>query len=523
MDSIEYIQLKLGEFSLIKKDKTHLMEVGKFTSFTFIGEIARYLFLIIASALVTNFFGAKVFGQYSYIISFITILITFSGLGVGSGVMYFGQKYKQQGHENKTRGIITYAYILVAVSGSILTTIIIIFAEPISKILLNSPEYAPLLARMAPLILIESLYGLSLTVFRSLKRIARYSLVRNIFYHFIRIAAILVCFAIFGIKDINGIIIPTYIAYTSVLAYNLFNQYRNSDIGKLSEISVSEKKEMIKYSLPLFMSAIIGILLRQADILMLGYIKTEEAVAVYKISIQICAIIPFFKHVTGSFFSPMIASLYHSGKKGEMVNTYKEITKWSFTVGLMIFLGIVLFGKSGLHLFGEEFVYAHTALILVACGHLVGVIVGHTGSVISMTGHPKFNLVTSGTIFTINIILNLIMIPKYGIIGAAVATLVSRSLGNIMVLAYLYITQKIHPYDIRYLKPIAAGTLSYITIYVLNKIIMWDGVTDILIKGFIFVIIYVGTIIILKIDEDDKVILNSMFSAVKNLFIKNKR
>ena len=507
---------------MIKKDKTHLIEIGKFTSFTFIGEIARYMFLIVASALVTNTFGAKVFGQYSYIISFITILITFSGLGLGSGVMYFGQKYLHQGHKSKTRGVIAYAYILVAISGSILTAVIIIFAEPISKIHLNSAEYAPLLARMAPLILIEALYGLSLTVYRSLKRIARFSLVRNIFYHFIRIAAILVCFAIFGIKDINGIIIPTYIAYTSVLAYNLFNQYRNADIGKSVDISVSEKKEMIKYSLPLFMSAIIGILLRQADVLMLGYIKTEEAVAVYKISIQICALIPFFKHITGSFFNPMIASLYHSGKKEEMVNTYKEITKWSFTVGLMVFLGIVLFGKSGLHLFGEEFVYAHTALILVACGHLAGVIVGHTGSVISMTGHPRFNLATTVTIFTINIILNIIMIPKYGIIGAAVATFVARTLGSLMELAYLYITQKIHPYDIRYLKTIAAGALSFITIYILNGIIMWDGVTDILIKGLIFVIIYVGTIIILKIDEDDKIILNSMFSAVKNLFTKKK-
>lgn len=376
---------------------------------------------------------------------------------------------------------------------------------------------------MAPLIFIEALYGLSLAVFKSKKRIARFSLVRNIFYHALRISAILVCFVIFGIKDVNGIIIPTYFAYTSVLVYNLINQYRNSDIGNSSSVSTSDKKELIKYSLPLFMSAIIGILLRQTDILMLGFIKSEEAVAVYKISIQICAIIPFFKHITGSFFNPMIASLYHAGKKEEMVNTYKEITKWAFTVGLMVFLGIVLFGKSGLHLFGEEFVYGHTALILVACGHLVGVIVGHTSGVISMTGHPKFNLVTSMTIFIANITLNILMIPKYGIIGAAIATMISRTLGSTMTIIYLYITQKIHPYDIRYLKPIVAGGLSYLIVFILNRIIMWDGVTDILIKGFIFVIIYAGTIILLKIDEDDKIILNSMFGAVKTLFNRNKR
>jgi len=505
---------------LVKKDKKYLTDIGKFTSFSFIGEIARYLFLISGSAIVTNTFGPKVFGQYSYIISFLTILITLSGLGLGNGVIYFSQKYRQKGFEIKALGVIAYAYVLVAIAGGFFTAVVMIFSEPISRILLNSADYGPLLFKMAPLILIEALYGLALTVFRSFKRIARYSLVKNIFYHAVRITVILVCFTVFGLKDISGIVISTYFAYTSVLVYSFISQYKKSEIGNPSAITKTEKVDMIKYSLPLFMSSIIGILLRQADIIMLGFIKTEEAVAVYKISVQICAIIPFFKHITGSFFSPMISSLYHAGKKEEMIHTFKEVTKWSFTVGLMIFIGIILFGKSALHLFGEDFIYGHRALIIVACGFLAGVAAGHTGSMISMTGHPKFNLLSSTVTFTVNIVLNILLIPKYGILGAAVATLISSIVSNSMSLIYLYITQKVQPYDIRFLKPIVAGVVSYTVIFSLNHMIMWDGMTDILIKGCIFVLVFAGTILILKIDDDDKIILKSMLNAIAQKFKK---
>lgn len=502
------------------KNKAYLKDIGKFTSVSVIGEVARYIFLLAASAIVTNTFGVKIYGQYAYIISFITILITFSGLGIGHGVVYFGQKFKQNGDDLKARGLMGYAYILVAVAGGGLTAIVMMFSEPISKILLNSADYSTLLFRMAPLIFIESLYGVSLSIFRSMKRIARFSLVRNIFYHAIRISVILLCFLVLDIKNINGLIISTYIAYISVLIYSLYNQYKNSDLGNPSGITKTERLDLIKYSLPLFMTSIIYVLLREADILMLGYMKTEDAVAVYKISVQICAIIPFLKHITGTFFGPMISSLYHGGKRDEMIHVFKTVTKWSFTIGLMVFLGIILFGESALHLFGRDFIYGYKALVIVACGSLAGVIAGQAGSMNSMTGHPRFNLISSVSSFTVNIILNIIMIPKLGIIGAAIATLAAEFLGNTLSLSYLYIKQKIHPYDIKYVKPIIAGGLSFLVIFLLNQVIMWDGATDILIKGFLFVIIFTGTIAVLKIDDDDKIILRSMYSSIARLVKK---
>lgn len=505
------------------KEKKYLSEIGRFTSFSFIGEVARYIFLLTSSAIVTNTFGAGVYGQYAFVVSLLTILITISGLGVSKGVIFYTQKFLHVGEEDKAKGIVAYAYLLVAAAGGLIAALVMIFATPISRTLLNSVEYAPILLRMAPLIVIEALFQLSLTVYRSRKRIARMSLVKSIYYHVARISIILLCFLVFGIKDVNGLIISTYGAYIFVLVYNLITQLKQEEVGKPSAIGRDEKKEVLLYSLPLFMSSIIGILLRQTDILMLGYITNEEAVAVYKISVQLCSIIPFINKITGTFFGPMISSLYHSGNKEDMKHTYRIITKWTFTVGLMIFLGIVFFGESALHLFGREFIYGHTALILVAVGNLAKVITGQSGSMNSMTGHTKVNLVTSVVTFVINVVLNLILIPKHGIIGAAIATLVSSIIGNFTSLIYLYITQKIQPYDITYLKPIVAGGVSYTVIYFINRAIMWEGVTDILIKGCIYVAVFAGSILLMKVDEDDKTILRSMIQSIRAVSRRKRR
>ena len=99
--------------------------------------------------------------------------------------------------------------------------------------------------------------------------------------------------------------------------------------------------------------------------------------------------------------------------------------------------------------------------------------------------------------------------------------MVSTVIGNSMTLIYLYIKQKIHPYDIKYIKPIIAGGVSYLTIYFLNHIIMWDGMTDVVIKGFIYVIVFSGSIILMRLDEDDKIILKTMFNTIMRLFKRN--
>ncbi|MBN2557859.1 MAG: flippase, partial [Clostridia bacterium] len=455
------------------RKESHLEDIGRFTSLSFSGELGKYFFLIVSSALVTNLFGAEIFGQYTYIMSFLTIIMGFAKLGMGDAALYFIPRHEEFEQKEKTAAVASFTYIVVSAISAFLTLLIIVFSIPISEHLLNSRESSRLLVAMAPLVFIETLYGQTMSVFRARKRIGRYSLIRNIFYHIVRILAILVVFLVFGIKNVHGIVIPTYVSYIFVLAYSLWYQARDSMIGNPGILAGAEKIKMIRYGLPLFMSAIIHVLLRQADIIMIGYMIGTGQVAVYNIAVQVCTIIPFFSVLANVFFNPMVSSLHHAGKRAEMIATYQAVSRWMFASGLFIFLGLMLFSESVLHLFGTEFIAGRTALILVGFGTLAGIITGPSGGMNAMTGHPKFNLIASSITFAVNIILNLILIPRSGINGAAVATLASAFTGGIISLAFLYRKQKIQPYTWKYLKPIIAGAASYAAIAMINRYIMW--------------------------------------------------
>lgn len=506
-----------------KKDISHLEEIGKFTSLSFAGEIARYIFLIISSAIVTNVFGAKIFGQYIYIMSFITIVITLSKLGMGKTVLFYIPKFMENGLHRKLKATISFSYIVVAISSGLLTVLIMIFSKPIAVNVLNSPDSGRLVLVLAPLVFIEALYNQTLAVFKGMKRIGRVSLIRNIYYHLIRIFALVICFFVFGVRDVYGIVIPTYAAYIFVLSYSAHYQMKNSFIDAPGALSSNEKRELMKYSLPLFMTSILYVLLRQVDILMIGFIKDSTQVAIYNIAIQICAIIPFFGQITNLFLGPVISSLHHSGKKKEIASTYQTITKWTFTVGLFIFIALFLFGESILHIFGKDFIGGDTALILVACGALIGVIIGPAGTMNAMTGHPGFNLITSIITFTINIILNIFLIPKHGINGAAFATLVAAFIGNTLSLFFLYRKQRIQPYNIKFLKPLVAGASSYLVISLINNYIYWKGITDVIIKGGIYTIIFMSIVWLLRIDEDDKIIIKHFLKGFGSIAKKLKQ
>ncbi|MFO7612424.1 MAG: flippase [Clostridia bacterium] len=506
-----------------KKDESHLEDIGRFASLSFSGELGKYFFLIVSSALVTNFFGAEIFGQYTYIISFLTIIMGIAKLGMGDAALYFIPRHDEFEQKEKTAAVTAFTYMVVSAVSAFLTLLIIFFSVPISEHLLNSRESSRLLIAMAPLVFIETLYGQTMSVFRARKRIGRYSLIRNIIYHVVRISAVLIVFLIFGIRNVYGIVIPTYVSYLFVLAYSLWYQVKESMIGNPRTLSGTEKIKMVRYGLPLFMAAIIHVLLRQADILMIGYIIGPGQVAVYNIAVQVCTIIPFFSVLANVFFNPMVSSLHHAGKRVEMIGTYQAVSKWMFASGLFIFLGLMLFSESVLHLFGTEFIAGSTALVLVGFGALAGIITGPSAGMNAMTGHPQFNLIASSITFTVNIILNLVLIPRHGINGAAVATLISAFTGGIISLVFLYKKQKIQPYTWMHLKPLAAGAASYAVIAMINRHIMWQGMTDVIIKAVLYAALFVGVMILLGFDDDDRVILKNLVKGFATIARKLKQ
>jgi len=105
---------------------------------------------------------------------------------------------------------------------------------------------------------------------------------------------------------------------------------------------------------------------------------------------------------------------------------------------LTVSIILAIFGKFALSLFGPEFVVTYVPLLILLCGRIVCALAGPVGLLMTMTAHQNL----AGTIIAIstviNIALNICLIPSLGLIGAAISTAFSVSLGNIVLLVFVW-------------------------------------------------------------------------------------
>ena len=98
---------------------------------------------------------------------------------------------------------------------------------------------------------------------------------------------------------------------------------------------------------------------------------------------------------------------------------------------------IIVFGDYILHIFGEEFITGYTVLVILCIGQFINVATGSVGQILAMTNREKLlrKCVVYGTV--INLLLNIVLVPNYGMIGAAIATSIAWTITNVMALFFV--------------------------------------------------------------------------------------
>lgn len=210
----------------------------------------------------------------------------------------------------------------------------------------------------------------------------------------------------------------------------------------VSFVSNSNTISFLKESFPMMVSGAILVFLGWADTFVLGVYETDKVIGVYNVTLKIAALTSFSLHALNSILAPKIAKSYQN--KDEV--SYKKMiyfsTKLNFFITLVIVLFIIYFQKFILGLFGEEFLSGTKVLIILCIGQLINSLSGSVGIILQMTGQQKAyqNIVLIALV--INIILNFMLTPIYGAIGAAIATVISISFWNIT--GAIYLKQKLN-------------------------------------------------------------------------------
>ena len=195
---------------------------------------------------------------------------------------------------------------------------------------------------------------------------------------------------------------------------------------------------LLLVSIPMLLTNSLYLILNWTDVLMIGYFKSEDFVGIYNISVKIAALNVIGLSSVNAIAAPKFAELYAKKYFCNLRKIVKQTTLIGTIISTPVFLIILIFPQFLLKMFGAGFLDGRIPLLILAGGQFYHAIAGATLILLNMTGYEKTarNIILIGT--SLNLVLNYFLIPKYGITGAAIATMTSTIFWKSLSLFYVH-------------------------------------------------------------------------------------
>lgn len=451
----------------------NLITLARGTSLNGLGYVSRTLLLYLYSFLLARLLGAEGLGLYALAASLVLLAAQIGELGMRGGVMRFVGAALAKGDRTRAAAVLRLALILTLLASGALASFTWLAAERIAVDVFAKPELALLLKILVPATVFLAL-GNVLAAFTQAFRVMKYKvLVQDLVQLVLQIVlAVLLIYAGLGVA---GSVLAYVIA--ALIALILLAVFANRLVpwqvrGRSPHLSSSE---LLHFSFPIFLANILGILSARANLLLLGMALDSRQVGIFDLVFQISLAGKFFLSSFNMVFAPMVADLASRGHFDELEELYHTATRWLITLALPVFLALAILATPLLSIFGPEFVLGSGALIVLAGAQLINVGVGSVGYLLAMSGHPRPASLNSAIGLALTVGLNLWLVPRWGLIGAAVAQGVMLATVNILGLAEVRWILKLHPYSKSYRKPLLAGAVATaVTCLALQLVISLD-------------------------------------------------
>lgn len=274
----------------------------------------------------------------------------------------------------------------------------------------------------------------------------------------VRLMLILVTFLYaFGWINLDQFIAGIFFAYlTQLLLLVLYVYFIDRPVFRIDWgfIRKTGMKMIVRFSLLMTLTALSSLSIKFLDSIMIGAYLPLKYVGVYSIGIFIAQFIETPLYSLERIASVKISHAYQAGNMDEIKVIYYRSAKYLFLIGGLLVVGIVCNIHDFLKLLPPDYQGAAGVTIIMSIGSIVNMATGVNSPIISNSSFYIWNMYFLMVLVVVSVVLNMLLIPHYGIEGAAIATGSSSLIFN--VLKFLFIRRKfgMQPYDISSVKTI---------------------------------------------------------------------
>jgi O-antigen/teichoic acid export membrane protein len=280
---------------------------------------------------------------------------------------------------------------------------------------------------------------------------------------------------------------------------------------------------MLRFALPIYLTSLIGIFGANIKTVLLGALNTVTSVGIFAAASQINTVGQLFHGSIVTASAPIVSELYDQGEREQMGRFYQTVTKWTFTMNLPLFLIVLLFPVPILSIFGKSFVSGASALTVLAWANLVNTGTGICGSVLEMTGNTSLKLINSIVTFALTLGLNALLIPHWGLMGAATASLAASATINLLRLFEVFVLFRLLPYNVSFVKPVTAGIVALAVALAIRQSFPTEvNLVYTAMNVTILLAVYVSAILLLGLSEEDRTVLARVGRRVSAMLSKQR-
>jgi len=397
--------------------KLKITKILKETIWSFLSKGVTMILFLIINIVIARKLEVEQFGLWSLFLSAITIIYTLSYFGVNASANKF---IAQHNKTDNLKGVILSSLKLRFLFSIIFSCLLLLFHKQLA-LLLRNQELEILFLLGAPMVFLSGFVEYFKSVFIGLHRI-KFNFILNFVEYTLNLLLIII-FLYFSNSIIS--LVSSYIISLSIIVvigflllyFNFYKSLKSSD--------KNYTKELLHYSYPLIFISLGFIVLTEVDTIMIGIFSNTAEVGVYAIAKQIILKLPHIAIAITMGTMPIFGKM-NNENKSEFKSKLFSILKITFIIYLFIILILLFVSPIFIPLlFGEDYIASVLPLQILTV-YLFSVSISLVlGSFLDYAGKAKKRALNISVTIVLNIFLNLILIPRYGAVGAAIATSIS--------------------------------------------------------------------------------------------------
>ena len=458
---------------------SNLRKIISGSIFVFVAYAIFAIFAYLNKVLLARYLGPSQFGLYTLALTVIYIFTAFAIAGVGTSITYYLSKEKSA---KKKNAFFSALLVLAVVSLSIISSILILFSKQVS-IIFGNPAIQQLSFVLSAF---AFLFGITQVLYSILRGEEKpkafaffYSLIPLLFF-----TQIFIFKFRFAQQALFAYMFSYLIVGSLLVIYSLKSvKFVKPDFKIL--------KSVLAFSFVLFLVELISSIRRWTDVWMLSLLSTIKQIGYYNVAISSAFLFNTLLIAINFLYLPMANKLQKGGKLDEVRRLYSQLCAVLTFISFPIAIGLVIFSKQFVFLFfGPKYIPSISPFIVLVLASLFNVIFGPNWTNLIIHEEKKALLGLAVTTIVVNIILNYLWIPIWGITGAALATATSIIIWNIMTTTVIWIKYKMTPFSTRMAKSILLAIVLAIPFMIFYDVVASLRILYAILLGGVYLVVY---------------------------------